>query len=27
LETPTMTPDELYEKIEQGISLYLFWSK
>ena len=27
LETPTMTPDELYKKIEQGISLYLFWSK
>ena len=27
LETPTMTPDELYKKMEQGISLYLFGSK
>ena len=27
LQTPTMTFDELYKKMEQGISLYLFWSK
>lgn len=27
LQTPAMTFDELYKKMEQGISLYLFWSK